>query len=486
MSSATNNPGNPGSIRTGPTAAWRISIWSTLVFALGTTIAFVVLHHYVARVVEQRSDAWLLGEVSVLSDVAVRTPRGALYDRIVDEIAELATKEVPADPGRKTDATHSVFFIETGSDHQLKLWVGSDNSAPYLDAIGRSRITPGHPVDVAVRGFSTPYRVVQYRTEDGNHIYLGMSERNDRHVLGRMRAYFFAIFIGIVLLGFALAFFTTKRLLRRVQRITETAARIDQDNLQSRVPTTRVNDEVAQLAGTLNHMLDRIARAVHQLHTITDSLAHDLRSPITAIRGKMELALLANQQENASEPIVSALEELDRLSDLLTRSLDVAEAEAGALRLHRSNLEVGELIQTMIELYEPSLAEHDLQVALYRLNSVTIQADPGLLHRMMANLFDNAIRHLPRGSSVSITLESRAPESRGAIGRLTMEDDGPGFPTEVRDHLFDKYAKGLQSTGNGLGLAFVEAVVTAHGGTIAATNTPQGGARLMIDLPLAG
>ncbi len=479
MSSAINNP--PGSVRTVFTAAWRISIWSTLVFALGATVAFVFLHHYVAGVIEQRSDAWLLGEVSVLSDVAERTPRGALYDRIVDEIAELATKEVPADPGRKTDTTNSVFFIETDASHALKLWVGSGNSAPYLDAIGRSSITPGQPEDVDIRGFSTPYRVVQYQTEDGNRIYLGMSERNDRRVLGRMRAYFLAIFLGIVLLGFALAFFTSKRLLRRVRRITETAARINQDNLQSRVPTTRVNDEVAQLAGTLNHMLDRIARAVHQLHTITDSLAHDLRSPITAIRGKLELALMANQQENASEPIVSALEELDRLADLLTRSLDVAEAEAGALRMHPTNLDVGELIQTMIELYEPSLAERDLQVALYRLNAVSIQADPGLLHRMVANLFDNAIRHLPRGSSVSITLESR-----GATGRLTIEDDGPGFPTEVRDHLFDKYAKGPQSTGNGLGLAFVEAVVTAHGGTILATNTPQGGARLVIDLPLAG
>ena len=104
------------------------------------------------------------------------------------------------------------------------------------------------------------------------------------------------------------------------------------------MPTTKRNDEISHLALTLNRMLDRIESSIHQLHTITDSLAHDLRSPLTAIRGKLEMSLSASADGEQTEPIVSAIDELDRLTDFLNKSLDVAEAKADALRLTRSQL----------------------------------------------------------------------------------------------------------------------------------------------------
>ena len=137
--------------------------------------------------------------------------------------------------------------------------------------------------------------------------------------------------LAIVVLGFLVVFFATKRMLDRVHRITRTANRIGQYDLRSRVPEVKGTDEIAQLARTLNKMLDRIENSVNQLHTITNSLAHDLRSPMMAIRGKLELALLADHESAWTDPIASALEELDRLSDFLTKSLDVAEANADAL-----------------------------------------------------------------------------------------------------------------------------------------------------------
>src|SRR3569833_3198674 len=103
-------------------------------------------------------------------------------------------------------------------------------------------------------------------------------------------------------------------------------------------------------------MLDRIENSVHQLHTITDSLAHDLRSPLTAIRGKLETSLALHDAEHA-EPIVSAVEELDRLTDFLNKSLDVAEAKADALRLNPSTIDLDELLRKIIDLNEPSLNE---------------------------------------------------------------------------------------------------------------------------------
>jgi len=217
---------------------------------------------------------------------------------------------------------------------------------------------------------------------------------------------------------------------------------------------------------------------MHQLHTITDSLAHDLRSPLTAIRGKLEMTLSASTQGDQAEPIVSAIEELDRLTDFLNKSLDVAEAKADALRLNRVEVDLDELLRIMIELYEPSMSEKGLQIRLHSGGPLTIEADAALIHRMIANLFDNELKHLPTACTVSLRLSA---EDEAAL--LILEDDGPGFDAEVCLQLFERRVKGKESNGHGLGLAFVDAVVRAHGGAVTAGNREDGGARIVVTLP---
>jgi signal transduction histidine kinase len=473
MYSETNRP-------TGHTAAWRISFWSTLAFAAGSVLLFLFIERFASQEILRRTDAWLSGEVQTLGDVAMRTPNNALHDRIVDEVAELATKEVPLELPEGGDRNQeSVFFLETGSDNRLKQWVGEGDSNAYLTAIGRAKMIPGEPVDISIPGYFHPFRVASLQTPEGDRVYLGVSKAHDIHVVARMRLRLFLICLGIVVLGFAIVFFATKRMLDRVHRITGIANRIGQHDLRSRVPEVRGKDEIAQLANTLNRMLDRIENSVNQLHTITNSLAHDLRSPMMAIRGKLELALLADHESAWSDPIASALEELDRLSDFLTKSLDVAEANADALHLRRIPVDLDEVLRTMVDLYEPSLTERGLKVMLRSPSRLVVSADPALLHRMLANLLDNAIKHLPPGTTIYIQLQPLAE-----YGRVEIEDDGPGFPPEVVDRPFEKYAKGENSTGRGLGLAFAEAVVRAHGGQIRASNGTRGGALITIDLPL--
>ena len=227
-------------------------------------------------------------------------------------------------------------------------------------------------------------------------------------------------------------------------------------------------------------MLDRIERSVHQLHTITGSLAHDLRSPLTAVRAKLEMSLTAGAREEESESIVSAIEDMDRLTEFLDKSLDVAEAKANALRLNRVAVDLDDLLRVMIDLYEPSMSEKGLRVNLCSAGWLEVSADAALLHRMIANLFDNELKHLPAACTVTICLSSSEDSAL-----LVVEDDGPGFESEVLSQIFERRVKGRNSTGHGLGLAFVEAVVRVHGGTIEASNGSEGGARLTITLPLA-
>jgi signal transduction histidine kinase len=461
-------------------AAWRISLWATLAFACGTMVVFIFLHQFVAGDIQRRTDAWLAGEAGVLSDVAARTPKGILYRRVVGEVAELASREVPHKRGANAGLNDSVFFIQTAADGAVALWVGAGDVNAHLAAVKNNKIVPDTPTSLRVGGFDAPFRVVCVRMDNGSQIYLGLSERDQLRVLGKLRQRFIFLWLLIVFLGSAIVFYSTWRVLRHIREITDAASRIGEADLSSRVPTTRRNDEVGQLALTLNRMLDRIERSVHQLHTITGSLAHDLRSPLTAVRAKLEMSLTAGARDEESESIVSAIEDMDRLTEFLDRSLDVAEANANALRLNRVAIDLDDLLRVMIELYEPCMSEKGLGIQLSSAGWLEISADAALLHRMIANLFDNELKHLPSACTVTISL--RAADDHAV---LVVEDNGPGFAPEVRAHIFEHRVKGRNSNGRGLGLAFVEAVVRAHGGTVEAANRREGGARLTITLPLA-
>ena len=431
--------------------------------------------------IQRRSDAWLSGEVEVLGDVAERTPKDRLYSRVVGEVAELASREVPNRQRMSRDGNEndSVFFLQADDQGAARLWVGSGDGAATLEAIRSTKAQQDVPVDVRVKDFGIPFRVATVRTADGSNIYLGLSERDELHVLRNLRVRFLSLWLASVLLGFAIVFYATRRMLGHVSEITEAASRIGQSDLSSRVPNTKSHDEIGHLARTLNHMLDRIESSVHQLHTITDSLAHDLRSPLTAIRGKLETALSNGVRVDQAEPIVSAIDELDRLTEFLNTSLDVAEAKADALRLARAEVDLDELVRSMIDLYEPCMSEKGIGVQIRSAGSVKVLADPALLHRVVANLLDNELKHLPASRTVWLSLH--AVEERGV---LTVEDNGAGFDSEVLRHLFEQRIKGRESRGHGLGLAFVEAVVRVHGGDVTATNRAEGGARLSISLPL--
>lgn len=460
-------------------AAWRISVWAMVAYACGTLLILVFLHRFVERDIQRRSDAWLSGEVEVLGDVAEHTPKDALYGRVMGEVAELASKEVPNRVRGESAANDSVFFLQMGTNGAMQLWAGPGSSEPYEDAIRKATIQPDRPTDVNVAGMAIPFRVATLRIDDGSRVYLGLSERDELRVLGKLRWDFISWWLLLVMLGFGIVFYTTWRMLSHVRRISEAASRIGHSDLHERVPASGRNDEVGQLAGTLNRMLDRIENSMHQLHTITDSLAHDLRSPLTAIRGKLEMSLSAATHGEQAEPIVSAIDELDRLTEFLNASLDVAEARADALRLSRSEINLDELLRIMVDLYEPSMAEKGLEIRLRSAGPVTIDADAALIHRMIANLFDNELKHLPASCTVTVRLETG-----DAAALLSVEDDGPGFAPEVTQHLFEKRVKGRESNGHGLGLAFVDAVVRAHGGSITAANREGGGARIALSLPL--
>ena len=269
------------------TAAWRISILTALAYALGSAITFSVVYFFVAQSIQQRSDAWLSGEAAVLIRVSTDTPRDRLYNRILREVAELATRELPVERNAAGQNLNAVFFLEEDpNDPQGPLWVGPGSGDVFLQTIGRANPLSGVPQSINVQGWPTSFRVVAQR-EGGRTIYLGLSGRGAAHTLNSLALRFLLAWGVTVVLGFLIAYMSARRTLRRVEQITETVAGIGSEELGERLPESSNGDEISRLAQTFNHMLDRIQCSVSQLRSVTDSVAHELKTPVTSIRGTL-------------------------------------------------------------------------------------------------------------------------------------------------------------------------------------------------------
>ena len=465
------------------TAAWRFAVWTTLAFALGSALAFGITYAVVANSVRERSDAWLSGEAETLSEVSNSTPQDALYERIMQEVAELATREMPDEEEYEDHSSHpnsSAFFLQTGSPGEAGLWVGPGMKDPFLHAIQNTKLAPDTPQSLQIEGQLTPFRVVAKNRELGGTIYLGLSDKSAMHLLDRLTEQFLMVWAGTVFLGFIISYVSARGMLQRVEDISETVARMGTDDLSSRLPENRSSDEISRLSSTFNQMLDRIQTSVKQLRTVTDSVAHDMKSPVTSIRGRLEVALSTTDEGHSRELVAEAIDGLDRLSHMLNTTLDLAEAEAGALHLHRESLDFSSLVQQQIDLYQPAFATHNHKLSCDLKDRVLINADVSLMQRVMSNLFDNELAHLPDGCEIRVRLDARDQQAH-----LIIEDNGPGCPPDLRNHAFERFVKGKDSRGRGLGLAFVNAVVQVHGGTVKLSDPPGGGVAITLSLPVA-
>jgi len=205
-------------------------------------VVFIFLHQFVADDIQRRTDAWLAGEAGVLSDVAQRTPKGVLYRRIVGEVAELASREIPHKRADDAGLNDSV-VLPANRRRWFRGFVGrSGDGTAHLAGLRIRQIVPEIPTSVHVAGFDAPFRVVCVRMNNGSQIYLGLSERDQLRVLASLRLRFALLWVLIVLIGSAIVFYSTRRVLRHVQDITDAASRIGEAELSSRVPTTHRND----------------------------------------------------------------------------------------------------------------------------------------------------------------------------------------------------------------------------------------------------
>lgn len=267
--------------------------------------------------------------------------------------------------------------------------------------------------------------------------------------------------IGIGVIGGAAM---SRNLLRRVEEVNRTAERVIAGNLSDRVPLQGTNDEFDQLAANLNGMLDQIERLMTAMREVTDNVAHDLRTPLSRLRARLELALLGPAKpEGQAEAVRAAIDEADRLLATFNALLRIAEAESGARGNAEEEVDLAAVARGVVELYEPLADEQGRALRLDCEVGARLQGNRHLLAQAIVNLVDNALKY---GRTGEIAVAAR--RGPGCVA-IEVADRGPGIPDADRESVFDRFVRlepSRSTPGNGLGLSLVRAVARRYDATV--------------------
>jgi signal transduction histidine kinase len=267
-----------------------------------------------------------------------------------------------------------------------------------------------------------------------------------------------------ILLGVVGGYFTSRHLLQRVDSMNRTARRIVGGDMSQRMTLAGTDDEFDQLAESFNEMMDEIERLLDGIRTVTDNIAHDLRTPLNRLRSRIDLVLMGERDaETLRRTLEETVAEADNLLATFNALLTISHAESAA-RLERFEaVDPARLAADVTELYEPLAEEKGVRLACHTDPGLILRGDRHLLFQAFANLVDNAIKYTPEGGSVSVSV-SVAGHGDGV--EVVVADSGPGVPLEARDRVLERFVR-LDATrttpGNGLGLALVAAVARLHG-----------------------
>jgi heavy metal sensor kinase len=452
--------------------ALRLAGLYTLVFALAAGTLFAALYWVLANALEAREQAAVERLAGRLSNVYEEG--GALALRA--EINSNTAPEVRSFFVRVVTPRNETVFASVPPD-----WIQTQVlSIPVPGGLEATR---------QIRTIRVPqnalrdYAIASTQLSDGSVLQVGRSTDSRAVLLKPFRTAFAWVGAAALALSIGVGTVLAWRATRPLRLVSDTARRIlETGDLSARVDDPRGSDELALLVRQFNTLLERNSAHVQVLRDTLDSLAHDLRTPLTRLRGTAELALHDGRgPEEAKDALASCIDETDRLLHVIDSLLDISAAEGGALRLNRGTVDLRALAERAADLYREVAEERRIEVRLDLPAPVLVEADAVRLGQAVNNLLDNALKYTPAGGHVTL---AAAAEPAAAV--VSVTDDGPGVPPGEREAIFRRLYRGDASRserGLGLGLSLVKAVVESHGGAVNVGEAPGGGARFVIRLP---
>ena len=324
------------------------------------------------------------------------------------------------------------------------------------------------------------------RLRDGTLVQVGKSTEARRDLLARFRETLGVVVLTMIAVALTGGWLATQSALRPIRQLTTAIRRvIATGHTDQRVPVAPHDDALNELTLLFNEMLEKIEGLVAGMRGALDNVSHDLRTPLTRLRGAAEMALAAEPDpERYREALADCVEESDRVLVMLNTLMDISEAESGAMPLRREPVRLADVAARAMDLYRDVADAKGVTLSTFitpASDDVVVSADRVRLEQVAANLLDNAVKYTPAGGRVAVEVDVS-----GSRGILRIRDTGAGIPASELPHIWDRLFRGDASRaerGLGLGLSLVKAVVEAHGGSVAVSSDVGQGATFTVSLP---
>ena len=453
------------------TLGFRLALWYAAVFVV-SSLALTGLTYLLLAASLRQYDREMIGTALVQYANAYQNAGVAALQE------EIQRTQATAAPGpmlvRVVGARQAVTFLSRPDE-----WRDFDLSRLQVPSPDGEQTWS--TLDTGENGFVL--EVASVRLRDGTLFQVGMSTERRAQLLQRFRRVLLFNVLSLMFVGLAGGAVLTAQALQPVRRLADTVRSILRTGrTEVRVPTQHTGDALDELSALVNAMLDRIDAVLAGMRGALDNVAHDLRTPMTRLRGIAETALTASDPALLRDALADCLEESDRVIEMLNTLMDISEAETGTMALRREPTDLGDLIRQSVELYEDLADERGVEIRPNVSSELGVDVDRNRMRQVLANLLDNAVKYTPAGGVIEI---SARRDGHDAV--LTVSDTGIGIPAPELPRIWDRLYRGDKSRstrGLGLGLSLVRAIVTAHGGQVAVRSTPGTGSTFELRLPV--
>jgi signal transduction histidine kinase len=460
MSSSPSNPFTR-------TFGLRLGLWYAAVFLLASFAVMLLTYRLTSASLEERDRQLIQGKLAAYAAAYERGGIRNLTDTILAE-QQTAPERLFVRVIAEGAQTVVVSMPEAWSRFDL------DRLAAPVAPDGEGWTFAPSREDQAV------LEIAWSRLSDGTLVQVGRSTEEREDLLGRFRTILGVVTLAIVAVALGGGLLLTRSALRPLRRLTEIVRQIVlTGRTETRVPRAHTGDAIDELTGLVNAMLDRIERLLSGMRGALDNVSHDLRTPMTRLRGVAEMALAGPDDVHAyREALADCIEDTDRVLIMLDALMDISEAESGTLQLKRERVDVDDAIRRVVDLYRDVADAKQVALEGHPAPGLEVDVDPARFQQVLANLVDNAVKYTPPGGRVEISAASE-----GDSMLLRISDTGIGISADELPHIWDRLFRGDKSRaerGLGLGLSLVQAIVQAHGGTVEADSVPGQGSTFSV------
>jgi heavy metal sensor kinase len=437
------------------TTTFRLTLWYLAVFSTLTLTVFLVVYVSLSLRLQGQTDKKLNEKSMEFATLYRDHGLKALHAEFVREAESHGTDHV---------------FFQLISSHEEAL--ASSDSSQWKEIVKYcpKKYIPQNNQQfyqtLSLNGRKHNVRLLSISLDNGERIVVVSSLRPEEIILERYRETFGVAFMVMVGCGSIFGFFLARKAMAGVQRVTDTATSIGRNDLGRRVPLANEGEEINALARAFNAMLERIEALLSEFRHVTDNVAHELRTPITRIRGMAETTLKGGDDlHEYKEMAASVIDGCDGLVEMINTMLDIAKTDSGIVELDQTPIDLTELVSEAIDLFSPLAEDKCINI---QWNKPPIAAmvigDRRRLQRVISNLLDNAIKYTPIGGVLTSTIDVE-----GGNVYVSISDTGIGINGNDIPHIFERFYRcdhSRSTPGSGLGLSLAQAVIHAHGGEI--------------------